>query len=197
MPITEILSEDQRRKRVWRRVHYLLVFSLSLVVAIALTIEFRSGNMNTYQRWIENYGEKLIDNYEPMLIQALETNNETAIALAIETLRLQPVVIEASLFDALGAPLSKQVEVPSAQLLNHYRSSSPQQFVRELLLSNKEDSSIEHLGFLRITLDRQFILKQNAEISDTKWHITLIVSLITLIAGIAIGKRFTKWRLKV
>ncbi|PTU04423.1 hypothetical protein DBR45_01905 [Pseudomonas sp. HMWF031] len=66
MPITEILSEDQRKKRVWRRVQYLLVFSMLLVAAIVVSIEFRSGYISKYQNWIENYGERLIDNYEPL-----------------------------------------------------------------------------------------------------------------------------------
>lgn len=209
MPITELLSEHQKRKRVWRRVQYLVFFVVFFIIALALSFEYRSGQMDNHQDWIENYGEKLIDNYEPLLVQLLKEksvdkeNLDTTVSIAMDTLRNQPVVIEASLFDSEGQPVLKQVDVPAAQLLSHYSSSSPQIFIRELFFKKMNDAgshaseNYQPLGYLRITLDREFIIKQNAEISESKSYLMALLGVVALLSGMAIGGRFTKWRFKI
>ena len=189
MPLTEILSEDQKRRRAWKRVQYLLAFLFLMVIALVAAREYQSGYMATHQSWIQNYGEKLINNYEPVLVDSLRENNVDKIDLLLDTLRNQPVVIETALFDASGNQLSNQTAVPSTQLLAHYASSSPQLFVRELAADNVP------LGYLRVTLDREFLLKQNHPISENKWQLVGLLSALCLVVGLLLGIRFARWRL--
>jgi uncharacterized membrane protein affecting hemolysin expression len=99
-------------------------------------------------------------------------------------------VIDASLFDASGRQISNQNLVPAALILAHYSSSSPQLFMRELR------SNQMLLGYLRVTLDREFLLKQNASISENKWHLVALLSLVSMVIGLSIGVRFTRWRMR-
>ena len=189
MPLTEILSEDQKRRRVWKRIQYLAAFLFLMVVALVIAREYQSGYMTSHQNWIQNYGEKLFNNYEPILVAHLQENNVEKINLLLDTLREQPVVIETVLFDASGNQLSSQPVVPSTQLLVHYASGAPQLFIRELIADNV------HLGYLRMTLDREFLLKQNHPISQSNPQLLGILSALSLILGFLLGIRFARWRL--
>lgn len=194
MPIAEILSKNQKRKRVWKRIQHLLSILVLLILLIFIGNEYHSGYISKHQDWIESYGEKLINNYDAVLIASLKQENQNKqqnqknTNLILETLRSQPVVIEASLFDTNGTPLSIQSEMPTAQLLFHYSSRSPQLFVRELR------SESTQLGFLRVTLDRRLLLRQNAKISQNKWYLITIIGAISMLIGISIGIRFATWR---
>lgn len=188
MPIAEILSKDQKRKRVWKRIQYLLSVLILVALLIFITNEYRSGYMSKHQDWIEGYGEQLINNYDSVLVASLKQEKQDSTNLILETLRSQPVVIEASLFDISGVPISIQSEMPTAEILFHYSSSSPQLFVRELR------SKDTNLGFLRVTIDRRFLLRQNAQISQSKWYLMAILSVISVLIGMSLGIRFANWR---
>lgn len=188
MPINEILSQDQKQKRVWKRIQYLVFISVLLIVAFLFSLEFRHGDMAKHQDWLQQYSEKLIDHYEPVILSSLQTKDNELLDLTLTNLNQQSEVIDAILFDVSGRQISNQLFIPATQLLIHYSASSPQIFVRELRAKDTQ------LGYLRVTIDRELLLKQNVSISQTKWHLLLTFSVVSLFVGAFIGYKIASYK---
>jgi len=191
MPIGEILSEQQRQQRVWRRIKYLLLITLFAVLVIYLIVAWRSDFQTRHQSWIDTYGQQILNQQEKLLALSLiqkQHAEQTEAILAV--LREQEVVIDATLYDAKGQQLSQLQAQTSQQLLHHYSSSAPQILLREIWHEK------QLLGYLRLVIDRQFILKQNDKISSTEWFWLLVTALLASIFGILLGMRVMKIRQK-
>lgn len=190
MALVEILTEQQRKKRVWKRVFNLLLAISIIFVGFYLYVVEQQYQTDKWHAWVNNEGQQLTSQYNSMLASAVADKDEQLISQILHNIGLQPAVIEVVLFSADGQPMNTEQWLPGQHLLLQNREKWPQIYVQELWSENTL------IGYLRVALNRQQLLTDLVPVIQATYRPFVLAGILLLILGVIIGRKFTLWQYK-
>lgn len=188
MPLVEILSEQQRKKRVWKRVFNLLIAVSLLLVGFYLYVVERNYQTEKWHDWVHITGERLLNQYTELLSVAINDKDNEAITTLLNSIASQPGIIEVVLFAPDGQAVFNEQWQPAQRLLYDNQALSPQIYIADLVVNNKPQ------GFLRITLSRKTLMEQLLPVIQANYRPFGFAATLLLIIGFIVGRKFTLWR---
>lgn len=190
MALVEILTEQQRKKRVWKRVFNLLLAISIIVVGFYLYVVEQQYQTSKWHTWVNNEGQQLTSQYNSLLATAIAEKDEQLINQVLHNIGLQPSVIEVVLFSTDGQPMNTEQWLPGQHLLYQNRENWPQIYVQELWSENTL------VGYLRVALNRQQLLTDLVPVVQATYRPFVFAGILLLILGVIIGRKFTLWQYK-
>ncbi|BDX07209.1 hypothetical protein [Planctobacterium marinum] len=190
MALVEILTEQQRKKRGWKRVFNLLLVASLLIVGVYLYVVEQHYQISKWHTWVDNRGQQFTAQYSTILGDALAKQGTARLEPIISNISQQPGVIEVVLFSPDGLAINNDTWLTSQHLLYNHRDSSPQIYVEELWANEQLQ------GYLRITLNRQHLIQALMPVVQASYRPFIIAGVLLLILGMLAGRRFALWHYK-
>lgn len=190
MALVEILTEQQRKKRGWKRVFNLLLVASFLIVGVYLYVIEQHYQVNKWHAWVDNSGEQFTQQYSVILGDTLASKESSRLVPIINNIALQPGVIEVVLFSPDGQAINNDSWLTSQHLLYNHRESSPQIYVEELWA----DEQLQ--GYLRVTLNRQHLIRELMPVVQASYRPFIIAGVLLLLLGMLTGRRIALWHYK-
>lgn len=187
MALVEILTEQQRKKRGWKRVFNLILAAAFITVGLYLYVVEQHYQIGKWHNWVDKTGEQVTSQYSALLGNALAEENQSLLTQIINNITQQAGVIEVALFSPDGQAMHNEQWLSSQHLLYTHRDTSAQIYVQELW------SNEQLQGYLRVTLNRQHLIQQLMPVVQASYRPFFIAGLLLLVLGILLGRRLALW----
>lgn len=188
MPLAEILTEEQRKRLIWKRIVNLLVSALILLAAATLFFTGQESESKKVQNWLQHAAKQAMGQYKSLLTLSIEAQDEETLLHILQVISTHPHVMEVSLFDKNGVPYYNQHIQSVTVLSTEQRHQLPQVFVEALWQDNT------HLGYIRLVFDGKQMLADISAVSAPEYVAGAMFTITGLIIGFWAARRFFKWK---
>lgn len=176
-------------KAVKRLLHFMLMLA---AIVLSTTIILRYDHYQS--QWLSHEasqpGKILSRQYALALAPLLENNNVDAARMMLETLRQEPVIMDAALFAADGQPwLEGDSPISLAGLYHRDNVVVPITHLAVITSQSGED-----MGFLRLLINQEALLDKPLALNQQREEMFLEIAALSLLIGIYLTRTFYKTR---
>ena len=182
------LRKVHTRFTVVKRIVHLFVICGALALAVTLFFSLNEYQSQWYRMHLSQPGATLSQQYAQLLRPATIERDTVALRSLLGVLKLEPVVMSATVYDQTGRQLAATdgaLPLVSERMLN----ASPVTYLKSIY-----DTSGNEVGFIQLLLDRELALSEPATLNQQLYKSVAAALLLAMLIAIYLTRGVYKSR---